>query len=151
MGTHLQVGDKAPPFSGKDQDGVKRSLKEYKGKKLILYFYPQDDTPACTTQACNLRDHYTSLQETGFEILGISPDDSSSHQKFRLKYNLPFPLIADTGHAIIEAFGVWGEKNLYGRKYLGLHRTTFVIDENGIIQKIIKKPRTKMHAEEILK
>jgi peroxiredoxin Q/BCP len=151
MGTHLNVGDKAPQFSGKDQNGNKRSLKDYKGKKLIIYFYPQDDTQACTTQACNLRDNYFLLQKNGFEILGISPDDINSHMKFQNKYQLPFPLIADTDHSIIDDFGVWGEKNLYGRKYMGLHRTTFVIDEKGVIQKILRKPRTKAHADEILK
>ena len=151
MATHLQVGDKAPQFSGKDESGNTISLKDLKGEKVVLYFYPEDDTPACTTQACNLRDNYSTLQKEGYTIIGISPNDEASHQKFKAKYNLPFTLIADGKHTIINKYGVWGEKNLYGRKYMGLHRTTFVIDEKGIIQKILKKPRTKVHAEEILK
>jgi len=151
MATHLQVGDKAPQFSGKDEKGNTVSLKDLKGKKVVLYFYPEDDTPACTAQACNLRDNYATLQKEGYTIIGISPNDERSHQKFIDKYNLPFTLIADGKHTIINKYGVWGEKNLYGRKYIGLHRTTFVIDEKGIIQKILKKPRTKAHAEEILK
>ncbi|HZF63999.1 MAG TPA: peroxiredoxin, partial [Chitinophagaceae bacterium] len=110
-----------------------------------------DDTPACTTQACNLRDNYQVLQKEGYVIIGISPDDMASHKQFEEKYRLPFPLLADPQHKIIEKYGVWGEKNLYGRKYMGLHRTTFVIDEKGRIIKILKKPKTKMHAEEILK
>ena len=151
MATHLQIGDKAPQFSGKDEAGNTVSLKDLKGKKVVLYFYPEDDTPACTTQACNLRDNYATLQKEGYTIIGISPNDEASHQKFKEKYSLPFTLIADGKHTIINKYGVWGEKNLYGRKYMGLHRTTFVIDENGVIQKILKKPRTKVHAEEILK
>ena len=151
MATHLQVGDKAPLFSGKDEAGNTVSLKDLKGKKVVLYFYPEDDTPACTTQACNLRDNYATLQKEGYTIIGISPNDERSHQKFKEKYSLPFTLIADGKHTIINKYGVWGEKNLYGRKYMGLHRTTFVIDENGVIQKVLKKPRTKVHAEEILK
>lgn len=151
MATHLQAGQKAPAFSAKDQRGNKVSLSDYKGKKVVLYFYPEDDTPACTAQACNLRDHYSTLQQAGFEILGVSPNDEASHDKFAGKYDLPFALLADPGHKIIEKYGVWGEKNLYGRKYMGLHRTTFVIDEKGVIQKIILRPKTKVHAEEILK
>src|SRR5918993_5251878 len=115
MATHLQVGDKAPPFSGKDENGNKIALKDLKGKKVILYFYPEDDTPACTTQACNLRDNYALLQKEGFTIIGISPNDEASHQKFRSKYNLHFTLLADPKHTIIDQYGVWGEKNLYGR------------------------------------
>lgn len=150
MATHLQEGDKAPAFTGVDQNGKKVSLKDFLGKKLVLYFYPQDDTPACTTEACNLRDNYALLKKKGFVILGISPDDAASHLKFRKKYNLPFPLLADPQHKIIEQYGVWGEKNLYGRKYMGLHRTTFVIDENGKIEKIFLRPKNKAHAEEII-
>ena len=151
MATHLQVGDKAPQFSGRDESGNTVSLKDLKGQKVVLYFYPEDDTPACTAQACNLRDNYAQLQQQGYTIIGISPNDAASHQKFKEKYQLPFTLIADAKHKIINQYGVWGEKNLYGRKYMGLHRTTFLIDEKGVIQKILKKPRTKVHAEEILK
>lgn len=151
MPTHLKAGDKAPNFSGVDQNGNKISLRDHKGKKLILYFYPADDTPACTAQACNLRDHYSNLKMKNFTILGISPDNRESHEKFMDKYQIPFPLIVDTGMKIINKYGVWGEKNLYGRKYLGLHRTTFIINEKGIIEKIFLKPKTKAHAEEIVK
>ena len=149
--THLREGDKAPAFTGKDANGNKVSLADYKGKRLVLYFYPQDDTPTCTVQACNLRDNNTLLRAEGFSILGVSPDDQKSHLKFEEKYSLPFPLIADPAHAIIDKYGVWGEKQLYGRKYLGLHRTTFLIDEKGVIKKIFLKPKSKTHAEEIVK
>jgi peroxiredoxin Q/BCP len=151
MATHLQEGDKAPAFTGSNEAGEKVSLHHFKGQKVVLYFYPQDDTPTCTVQACNLRDHYADLQREGYKVIGISPDDAQSHQKFKTKYKLPFTLIADADHKIIDAYGVWGEKNLYGRKYMGLHRTTFVINEKGIIEKILRKPRSKVHAEEILK
>jgi len=149
--THLQEGDKAPAFTGKDQDGKKVSLSDLKGKKVVLYFYPEDDTPTCTVQACNLRDNYALLKKAGFAILGISPDEEKKHKKFEGKYDLPFTLVADPGHAIIDKYGVWGEKLLYGRRYMGLHRTTFLIDEKGIIRKIFLKPKSKQHAEEILK
>jgi len=149
--THLQEGDKAPSFTGKNANGNKISLADYKGKKLVLYFYPQDDTPTCTVQACNLRDNDALLRKQGFSIVGISPDDEKSHLKFEKKFSLPFPLIADPGHTIIDRYGVWGEKQLYGRTYMGLHRTTFLIDEKGIIRKIFLKPRSKQHAEEIVK
>jgi peroxiredoxin Q/BCP len=149
--THLNEGEKAPGFSGIDQNGNKCSLKELKGKKVVLYFYPEDDTPTCTVQACNLRDNYALLKQHGFEVIGVSPDDVKKHQKFEGKYSLPFTLLSDPGHEIIDAFGVWGEKNLYGRKYMGLHRTTFVIDEKGTIRKIFLKPRSKQHAEDIIK
>lgn len=148
--THLQEGDKAPAFTGKDANGNKVSLAEYKGKRLALYFYPQDDTPTCTVQACNLRDNIALLRKEGFSVVGISPDDEKSHLKFEKKFSLPFPLIADPEHTIIDRFGVWGEKQLYGRKYLGLHRTTFLIDEKGVIRKIFLKPKNKKHAEEIV-
>lgn len=151
MATHLAVGQKAPLFSAIDESGKKVSLKDLRGKKVVLYFYPEDDTPTCTTQACNLRDNYAILKNKGYEILGISPNDAGSHQKFKTKFNLPFTLLADPEKRIIDQYGVWGEKNLYGRTYMGLHRTTFVIDEKGIIEKIILRPRSKMHAEEILK
>jgi len=149
--THLKEGDKAPAFTGKDQNGKKLSLSEYKGKKVVLYFYPEDDTPTCTVQACNLRDSYALLKKQGFTILGISPDEEKKHKRFEAKYDLPFTLVADPTHKIIDSYGVWGEKLLYGRRYMGLHRTTFVIDEKGIIRKIFLKPKSKQHAEEIVK
>ena len=151
MATHLQAGDKAPMFSGLDQNGIKVSLKDYLGKKVVLYFYPEDDTPTCTIQACNLRDNYGLLQKNGFKVIGTSPDDVKSHQKFKAKFNLPFTLIADPDHKIIDKYGVWGEKKLYGREYMGLHRTTFVVDEKGMISKIFLRPKNKAHAEEIVK
>ena len=151
MATHLLVGDKAPNFSGLDQNGIKVSLKDYLGRKVVVYFYPEDDTPTCTVQACNLRDNFSALKAAGFEIIGVSPDDVESHKKFRNKFQLPFTLIADPKHAIIEKYGVWGEKNLYGHKHMGIHRTTFVIDEKGMITKIFRKPKNKAHAEEIMK
>lgn len=149
--TPLQAGEKAPAFTGKDAAGNKIALADYKGKKLALYFYPQDDTPTCTDQACNLRDNIALLTKEGFSVVGVSPDDEKSHQKFEKKFGLPFPLIADPEHKIIDKYGVWGEKQLYGRKYLGLHRTTFLIDEKGVIRKIFLKPRSRQHAEEIIK
>ena len=147
----LKEGDKAPAFSGKDQDGNKISLADYKGKKLVLYFYPQDLTPTCTVQACNLRDNFSLLKKKGFEILGISPDDEEKHKKFEQRNKLPFPLIADTTHKILEKYGVWDWKQMFGHKYMGVLRTTFVIDEKGTIQKIFLKPKSKSHAEEIIK
>ncbi|HEV3327166.1 MAG TPA: thioredoxin-dependent thiol peroxidase [Puia sp.] len=148
--TTLKEGDKAPSFTGNDQNGQKIALTGYKGTKVVLYFYPQDDTPTCTVQACNLRDNFSLLKKEGFAIIGISPDDEKSHKKFEVKFSLPFPLLADPEHKIIEKYGVWGEKQLYGRKYLGLHRTTFLIDEKGMIRKIFLKPKSKQHAEEIV-
>lgn len=147
----LQEGDKAPAFKGKDQNGNSVSLSDYKGQKIILYFYPQDDTPTCTVQACNLRDNFSLLNKEGFIILGVSPDEEEKHKKFESKYQLRFTLLADPKHTIIDKYGVWGEKQLYGRKYMGLHRTTFVIDEKGIIRKIFQRPKNKQHAEEIMK
>jgi len=147
----LQEGDKAPAFKSKDQNGKSVSLNDYKGKKVALYFYPEDDTPTCTVEACNLRDNYSLLKKEGIVVLGVSPDDEKKHKKFEQKFNLPFTLVTDPDKKIIDKYGVWGEKNLYGRKYMGLHRTTFLIDEKGIIRKIFKKPRSKMHSEEILK
>jgi peroxiredoxin Q/BCP len=146
----LKEGDKAPAFSGKDQNGKKISLSDYKGKKVVLYFYPEDDTPTCTVQACNLRDNYALLRKEGFEVIGVSPNDEKSHKKFETKFNLPFTLIADTSHAIIDKYGVWGEKQLFGHKFMGVHRTTFVIDEKGVIRKIFLRPKNKQHAEEII-
>ena len=151
MATHLNEGDKAPNFSGLDQNGIKVSLKDYLGKKVVLYFYPEDDTPTCTVQACNLRDNFSTLKATGYEVIGVSPDDVESHKKFKNKFQLPFTLVADPKHAIIEKYGVWGEKVLYGHKHMGIYRTTFVIDEKGIIKKIFRRPRNKAHAEEIIK
>jgi peroxiredoxin Q/BCP len=149
--TILKEGDKAPAFTGKDQDGRRIALADYKGKKVVLYFYPQDDTPTCTVEACNLRDNYSLLTKEGFTVIGVSPDDEKSHKKFETKFSLPFPLVADPDHKIIDKYGVWGEKQLYGRKYLGLHRTTFLIDEKGVIRKIFLKPRSRQHAEDITK
>jgi peroxiredoxin Q/BCP len=146
----LSEGDKAPAFTSKDQNGQTVSLSDFKGQKVVLYFYPEDDTPTCTIEACNLRDNYGLLKQKGITVLGVSPDDEKKHKKFEQKFDLPFTLVTDEGKKIIDKYGVWGEKNLYGRKYMGLHRTTFLIDEKGIIKKIFKKPRSKMHTEEIL-
>ena len=149
--THLTEGNKAPAFKSKDQNGKSVSLADYKGKKIVLYFYPEDDTETCTIQACNLRDNFSLLKKHGFVVLGVSPDEEKKHKKFETKYDLPFTLIADADHTIIDKYGVWGPKQLYGRTYMGLHRTTFLIDEKGIIQKIFLKPKSKQHTEEILK
>jgi peroxiredoxin Q/BCP len=146
----LKEGDKAPSFRGIGQDGNKVSLTDFKGKKLVLYFYPEDDTPTCTIQACNLRDNYGLLKTKGFEIVGISPNDVKSHKKFEKKFSLPFTLIADPEHAIINKYGVWGEKQMFGNHYMGVHRTTFIINEKSIIEKIILRPKNKAHAEEII-
>jgi len=149
--THLKEGDKAPAFTGNDAHGNKISLADYKGKRVALYFYPEDDTPTCTVQACNLRDNFALLRKEGFSVVGVSPNDEKSHEKFEKKFDLPFSLVADPDRVIIDKYGVWGEKQLYGRKYFGLHRTTFLIDEKGIIRKIFLKPRSKTHAEDIIK
>ena len=146
----LKEGEKAPYFEGVNQDGKKITLDDFKGKKLILYFYPKDNTSGCTAEACSLNDGYSSLTDKGFEVVGVSPDSTSSHLKFIAKYNLSFNLIADTEKKILEAYGVWAEKKMYGRTYMGVLRTTFIIDENGIIQKIITKVDTKDHAKQIL-
>lgn len=146
----LQPGDMAPDFTAKDTEGNTITLKDFKGRKLAIYFYPQDDTPACTTQACNLRDNFSILKKEGIEIIGISPDDAQSHKSFTEKYSLPFTLIPDPEHKIIGKYGVWGMKNLYGKVYEGLLRTTFLIDEDGKIKHIFKKPKTRAHAEEII-
>ena len=147
----LKIGDTAPDFSSTDQTGAPIKLSDYLGKKVVLYFYPKDDTSGCTAQACSLRDHYADLRAAGYEVLGISIDNQTSHQKFINKYDLPFPLVADTDKAIVEDYGVWQEKSMYGRKYMGTIRTTFLIDETGIITDIIGKVDTKKHAEQILK
>lgn len=147
----LKVGDKAPDFKTTDQDGKKIELKDFLGKKVVLYFYPKDDTPTCTVEACNLRDNYEDLTKAGFVVLGVSPDEENKHKKFEKKYNLPFRLLADPHKKIIEKYEAWGQKNLYGVKFMGLKRTTFLIDEEGVIFKIFKKVKSKIHSEEILK
>ena len=146
----LKIGDKAPDFSGKDQNGKTIQLSDYSGKKIAIYFYPKDNTPGCTVQACNLRDNDAELQKAGVQIIGVSADSSASHVKFIDKFSLPFPLIADEDKTIIQQFGVWGPKKFMGKEYDGIHRTTFIIDENKTISGIIEKPKTKEHAEEIL-
>ena len=146
----LKEGDKAPAFTGKDADGKKIALKDFKGKKLVLYFYPQDLTPTCTVQACNLRDNFGLLKKKGIEVVGVSPDDAAKHKRFEERNQLPFPLIADTDHVILEKYGVWDQKQLFGHKYMGVLRTTFVIDEKGTILKVFTRPKSKQHAEEIL-
>ena len=147
----LKVGDKAPSFSIKNQNGKTINLADFKGKKVVLYFYPEDDTPGCTKEACNLRDNYTDMRAKGYEIIGISANDEKSHSKFAEKYSLPFDLGADTDMSVINAYRVYGEKNLYGRKYMGIKRTTFIIDEKGAIERIIAKVQTDKHADQILK
>ena len=146
----LKEGDKASTFAGIDQDGKKVSLSDYKGKKLVLYFYPEDDTPTCTIQACNLRDNYALLKKEGFEIVGVSPDDIGKHKKFEAKFGIPFRLIADSKHAILEKYGVWDQKQMFGHQYMGVLRTTFLIDGKGIIRKVFLRPKNKAHAEEII-
>ncbi|PPK87216.1 peroxiredoxin Q/BCP [Neolewinella xylanilytica] len=148
--TTLQAGDQAPAFTGTLQDGSTVSLSDYAGKKLIVFFYPKDDTPGCTAAACSLRDHYGDLRKQGFELLGISPDSPKKHLKFIDKYDLPMPLVADENHEIMDAFGVWGPKKFMGREYDGVHRTTFVIDERGKIERVITKVQTKTHAAQLL-
>lgn len=147
----LQAGQQAPDIQGKDQDGNTIRLSNFRGKKVVLYFYPKDNTPGCTAESCDLRDHYDQLLAKGYVVLGVSTDDEKSHRKFIEKYQLPFPLIADTDHAVHEAFGTWGEKSMYGKKYMGTLRTTFVIDEHGVIEEVIEKVNTKAHAAQILK
>ncbi len=146
----LREGDKAPSFEGIDQDGKKVALADFRGKTLVLYFYSEAGSPTCTIESCNLRDHYGSLVQKGLEVIGVSPDTQPVQKKFELKYKLPFKLIADTSHDILEKYGVWDQKKLFGREYMGVLRTTFVIDGNGIINKIFPKPTNKAHAQEIL-
>jgi thioredoxin-dependent peroxiredoxin len=147
----LNIGDEAPDFAVRDQDGIVHKLADYRGRKLVIYFYPKDDTPGCTAQACNLRDNYYDLRQKGYEIIGVSVDDEKSHQKFIKKYELPFTLLSDTDKKMVEDYGVWQEKSMYGRKYMGTMRYTFIIDENGIIQDIITKVDTKEHAAQLVK
>lgn len=146
----LKPGDKAPEIKGMDQNGKPISLSDYKGKKVVLYFYPKNNTPGCTDQACSLRDGYQDLQEHGYDIIGVSADTAKSHQGFIQKYNLPFRLIADTEKSVIQAYGAWGEKKMYGKSYEGIIRSTFIISETGTIEKVIEKVKTLEHAKQIL-
>jgi len=146
----LKEGDQAPGFAAKDQNGKTISLSDFKGKNVILYFYPKDDTPGCTAEACSFRDNYQSMLSKGFDVIGVSTDDEKSHKKFETKFSLPFTLIADTDKHIVEAYGVWAEKNMYGKKYMGTLRTTFVIDGEGIIKKIIDKVDTKNSSQQVI-
>jgi peroxiredoxin Q/BCP len=148
--TTLKAGDKAPNFEAKDQDGNIHSLKDYDRKKLVVFFYPKASTPGCTAEACNLRDNWKTLQAQGYHILGVSADSQKRQQNFKNKYELPFPLLADEDKSVIEAFGVWGPKKFMGKEYDGIHRTTFIIDENGVLDEVITKVKTKTHAEQIL-
>ncbi len=150
MATKLKTGDKAPSFSVKDHGGQEVNLENLKGKKVILYFYPKDNTPGCTAEACSLRDGFDKLLDAGFVVAGVSPDSEKSHKNFAEKHNLPFHLIADTGKELLKAYGAWGEKKMYGKSYEGVIRTTFVISEEGIIEHVIPKVDTKNHAEQIL-
>jgi len=147
---YLKPGDTAPGFSFENQEGKITSLENFKGNKLILYFYPKDNTPGCTAEACNLRDNFQILKEKGFEIIGVSPDNETSHSKFISKYDLPFKLISDTDKKILKNYGVWGEKKIFGKVKEGVLRTTFIIDETGKIEKVFNKVKTKDHAEQIL-
>ena len=147
---HLKVGDKAPDFSAPDQHGKIISMKDFKGKKIVLYFYPKDDTPGCTAEACDLRDHHADLKAAGYEVVGVSTDSEKSHLKFVEKYQLPFTLLADVDKKICMDYGIWGEKKFMGKTYDGIHRTTFLISENGVVEKIISKVETKKHTSQIL-
>jgi len=146
----LAIGQKAPDFSAEDQHGNTQSMSDFIGKKLVLYFYPKDDTPGCTKEACNLTDNYERLLKEGYRVVGVSPDSVASHQKFIAKYKLPFPLLSDSDLKITKAYGAWGEKNMYGKKYEGLLRTTFIMDASGLIERIIQKVKTDDHANQIL-
>lgn len=148
--TTLKVGDKAPNFSQVDEQGNTISLSDYKGKKLVVFFYPAASTPTCTVEACNLRDHYKELKDKGYEILGVSADTQKKQSNFKKKHDFPYPLLADVDKSVIKAFGVWGEKKFMGRTFDGIHRTTFVIDEKGVIEKVIEKVKSKVHAAQIL-
>ncbi len=147
----LKKGNKAPSFSGKDQDGTVHTLADYKGKKLVVFFYPKANTPGCTAEACDLRDHYERFQANNYALLGVSADSGKAQLKFKEKFNFPFPLLADEDKSVIQAFGVWGPKKFMGREYDGIHRTTFVIDEQGIIEDVITDVKTKAHSMQILK
>ena len=147
----LKVGDVAPEFQGVNELGAAVKISDFRGKKLILYFYPKDDTPGCTAEACNLRDNYDMMLEKGYGVMGVSPDSAKKHQKFIEKFNLPFPLLADTEHGTAEAYGVWGEKKFMGKTYMGVSRTTFVINEEGLIEEIIDKVDTGNHTAQIVK
>jgi peroxiredoxin Q/BCP len=149
--SNIKQGDKAPEFKGVNQKGDPISLSSYAGKKLVLYFYPKDDTPGCTAEACNLRDNYDQFLSEGYAILGVSPDNEKKHQKFIDKYDLPFDLLADTEKETCEMFGVWVQKSMYGREYMGVARTTFIIDEKGIVEEVIEKVKTKEHTAQILR
>ncbi|MDT0644012.1 thioredoxin-dependent thiol peroxidase [Zunongwangia sp. F363] len=148
--TTLKAGDKAPEFSAEDQDGNKIQLSDFEGRKLVLFFYPKASTPGCTAEACNLRDNWEKFKENGYTILGVSADSKKRQQNFKNKYELPFPLLADEDKEVINAYGVWGPKNFMGKEYEGIHRTTFVIDENGKIEEVIQKVKTKEHSAQIL-
>jgi len=147
----LKKGDAAPQFTAKDQDGITHKLSDYKGKKLVIFFYPAASTPGCTVEACNLRDNYTLLKDKGYELLGVSADTEKKQKTFQTKQNLPFPLLADVDKELINAFGVWGPKKFMGREFDGIHRTTFIIDEQGVIEDVITKVVTKNHAAQILR
>ena len=149
--THLKIGDAAPAFSGIDQNGTTHSLADYKGKKLVVFFYPKANTPGCTAEACDLRDNYERFKANNYELLGVSADSAKAQKKFEEKYDFPFALLADEEKNIINAFGVWGPKKFMGKEYDGIHRTTFVINEEGVIEDIIKEVKTKAHAAQILK
>jgi peroxiredoxin Q/BCP len=146
---NLTIGDPAPAIEAVDQEGKRITLEEYRGKKLVLYFYPKDNTPGCTAESCDLRDHYDKFIKEGFEVVGVSADSEKSHQNFIAKYQLPFRLISDTGKKVLEDYGAWGEKKLYGKVYMGVLRKTFIIDEEGIILRIIEKVKTKEHSTQI--
>jgi thioredoxin-dependent peroxiredoxin len=149
--TPLKKGDAAPNFSAKDQDGNTHNLSDYKGKKLVVFFYPKANTPGCTAEACDLRDNYERFQANNYALLGVSADNAKAQGNFKNKFDFPFPLLADEDKAVIEAFGVWGPKKFMGKEYDGIHRTTFIIDENGIIDEVISDVKTKAHASQILK
>lgn len=148
----MEIGSKAPEVLGKDAEGNEIRLSDYKGRKLVLYFYPKDSTPGCTSEACSLRDNYSDLRKQGYEVIGVSADSAASHQRFAEKNNLPFTLISDENKELMQTFGVWGEKKMAGRTYMGIHRTTFIINEEGIVERIIgpKEIKTKVHAQQIL-
>ena len=148
----MQIGDKAPAVLGHDENGEEIRLEQFKGQKLVLYFYPKDNTAGCTSEACSLRDNYSELRRKGYAVVGVSVDSRESHQRFKAKHELPFPLIADTDHVLVEQMGVWAEKSMYGRRYMGTLRTTFIINEEGVIEDIIlpKQIKTKTHGEQLL-